>query len=86
VYAGGVGRLAKIADELGVLAGRPQPPAFTVHRVLDVEADGAGVEQARDQASGRFAVTRFDVDGDRPSTVAVICLTRVSTSSNVMPS
>ena len=65
MHPGGVGGGPQRADELGVLAGRPQPPALAVHGVLDVEADRTGAEQAVDETGGRLAVSGFDVDGDR---------------------
>ena len=65
VDAGGVGGLPQAADVVGVLGDRAQPAALGVHGVLDVEADGAGLEQPLDQLGRRGAVAGLHVGGHR---------------------
>ena len=63
--AGGVRCGPQCPDELGVLGGRPEPAALTVHGVLDVQADRPGAEQTVDEARRRLPVAGLDVDGHR---------------------
>ncbi len=65
VHPGGIGGRPQCAHQLRVLSGGPQPAAFGVHGVFDVESDGADPQQALDKARRRQPIARLDVDRDR---------------------